>query len=343
MEERIKNYDYLRSISCIAVVLLHVSSSYWSVVNIQSTDFAIMTVYNALTRFAVPTFMMLSGLFLLSPQKEMSYKNIAKRILKLLVIFYIWSAFYAFQGIAVKLITGKGITGELMNASLERFLWGHYHMWFVFLILGFYILLPIARKLCESKAVIEYYLLLWISIAYIIPAITQWIGMNWINVWINKLNMNMLIGYLGYFLLGYYIKAYGINQKVHIILYFGGVIGLFYTAIETIRQSRTQGIYVDALFSPSSWNVLLMTIAIFVFFTYRKEMIFGYPFVSKLAKYSFTIYMIHPFFLEKLNMIGITTCSFYSLLSVPLLTIIILSGSFLVSYIIEKVCPKLLL
>lgn len=44
MNQREKNYDYLRSISCLAIVLLHVSGSYWSVVSSHSTEFVIMTI-----------------------------------------------------------------------------------------------------------------------------------------------------------------------------------------------------------------------------------------------------------------------------------------------------------
>lgn len=60
---RITKYDILRVIACFSIVLLHVSASYWSVVDVHSKEFLIMTIYNSLTRFAVPVFFMLSGLF----------------------------------------------------------------------------------------------------------------------------------------------------------------------------------------------------------------------------------------------------------------------------------------
>lgn len=68
-------YDLLRIVACFAIVLLHVSGGYWSVVDINSSDFTIMTVYNSLTRFGVPVFFMLSGLFLLNPRKKMTLAN----------------------------------------------------------------------------------------------------------------------------------------------------------------------------------------------------------------------------------------------------------------------------
>ncbi len=343
MKERLKNYDYLRSFACIAVVLLHVSSSYWDSVGVDTADFTIMTIYNGLTRFAVPVFMMLSGGFLLNPQKEMRHKSIVKRIFKLLVVLYFWSAFYAFQGLAVKFVIRQAITQELVKTSFERFLWGHYHMWFLFLMLGFYILLPVVRKLCESKSIMEYYLILWLATAYIIPNIVVHIGLDWVNMWIYKLSMNMLIGYIGYFMLGYYIKTYGVNIKIRALLYIGGIIGYVYTVLGTIVLSGNKGGSTEELLNPGAWNVLIMAIAVYTFFTYKKEWKRCYGLVRKLAKYSLTIYMVHPFFIEKLNLIGITTCSFQPVFSIPVLTIMVFGASFFVAFMIDKLCPKLLL
>lgn len=74
-----------------------------------------------------------------------------KRFWKYLLNLYIWSAFYAFQGLIISIITKKTILEELWINSLERFMWGHYHMWFMFLVLGFYLLLPIANQIIANK------------------------------------------------------------------------------------------------------------------------------------------------------------------------------------------------
>ena len=67
---RVIKYDILRVFASFAIVLLHVSASYWSVVDVNSKEFLVMTVYNSMTRFAVPVFFMLSGLFLVSRSEE---------------------------------------------------------------------------------------------------------------------------------------------------------------------------------------------------------------------------------------------------------------------------------
>lgn len=337
MRQRENKYDYLRCISCIAVVLLHVSSSYWGVVATDSAEFVIMTIYNGLTRFAVPVFMMLSGGFLLDPIKETSIKQCLTRFGKYLLNFYIWSAFFAFQGIVMKIIVGKEITPILWNNSLERFLWGHYHMWFVFLVLGFYLILPVIRKIVENRNVMEYFLILWVLTRFIIPSLTNTEKLNFINVWIGKLEINSLIGYLGYFILGYYIREYGFLKKIRITIYVGGIIGLIYSIIGTITQSRIQDICYESYYNPSSWNILLFSIAIYTFFTYMKRVDVGYLVVRKIAECSFIVYMIHPFFIEKLNLLGVTTISFNCLWSIPLLTIGVFLCSLFVAYFIKRI------
>ncbi len=337
MTDRVKKYDYLRSISCIAIILLHVSSSYWSSVSRDGSDFVIMTVYNALTRFSVPIFMMLSGAFMLDPERNVDIKDVWRRIGKLLISFYIWSAFFAFQGLALKLLTGKEVTRELWIDSGQRFLWGHYHMWFVFLILGFYVLLPIVRKICESKKVIEYFLLLWIVVSYLIPTIAPVLRLEVVSAWVSKLSMNMLVGYLGYFLLGYYIKNYGIAKKARVVLYIAALLGLIYSCVGTVLQSRINGIYDETLFGASSWNILVLSAAVFTMCATMKERESCPKVISNVARYSFVIYMVHPFFLEKLNLLGITTISFNCIVSIPVLTLLIFVCSYIVAAIIDKI------
>ena len=157
---RVVKYDILRVAACFSIVLLHVSASYWSVVDVRSREFIVMTVYNSVTRFAVPVFFMLSGLFLVAPERENT--AVGKRVLKLAALFYVWSAFYAFQGIAVDTLKGA-FSMEVFRAAVERFVFGHVHMWFLQILCGFYLLIPIAGQISAKKEALRYYLILWVT------------------------------------------------------------------------------------------------------------------------------------------------------------------------------------
>lgn len=333
---REEKYDVLRAFACMAVVLLHVSGSYWNVVDPGGNDFLAMTVYNGLSRFAVPVFMMLSGAFLLDPRKQMTIPDCLKRAGKMAVYFYCWSAFYAFQGIGMKWLRGEEITEELVRSSWQRFLWGADHMWFLFLVISFYLLLPVLRCICANRKVMVYYLAAWLAYSFGVNIIAglPWIG--WIGNRIAGMNITILTGYMGYFILGYYLKAFGLPAKWHKWVYAAGVCGAVYGTAAALAVSRSTGEADAAFFSPNTWNVLLFAAAVFLFFSGHEWNLGNFGRLScRLASFSLSIYMVHVFFVEKLNLIGVRTTLFSAWVSVPLLTALVLLLSVLAAYLLE--------
>ena len=114
---RVLKYDVLRVTACFFIVLLHVSGSYLTVVDVYGNDFLFMSIYNCLTRFGVPIFFMLSGLFLVSPQKNITIKDVFKRTRNLIACFYAWSAFYAFQGVLFNALLYGGVVSRAMHGN----------------------------------------------------------------------------------------------------------------------------------------------------------------------------------------------------------------------------------
>ncbi len=333
---RVVKYDALRILASFAIVLLHVSASYWSVVDMHGTEFAVMTFCNSLTRFAVPVFFMLSGLFLVSPRRE----NVAvgKKVLKLILLFYVWSAFYAFQGAAVDAITGN-FSMEVWNAAVERFIFGHVHMWFLQMLAGFYILIPIARQICAKKESVQYYIIIWAVFRFLIPTITNVFGLTTIQARIDSLGLDVLVGNFGYFLLGYYLNEIEIEKKYRRFIYILGSISVGLTVFLTIWDSRKTDSYVEKWFSPASLNILIVSVAIFVCFKYSKRFdnVKNMQTWGKISGYTFFIYMFHMFIIEKLNLIGITTISFPAIISIPVLTVVTFLGSLLCAFIADHI------
>jgi len=312
MREREYNMDYLRILSCLLIVLLHFSSSYWNCVPIDSSQFAIMTGYNCITRVGVPIFFMLSGYFLLDRDYLFNWKSYLRRPAFLLISVYIWSAFYAFQGIIVEMVKTGDTSSERIKYSIDSFIFGHYHMWFCFLLIGYYILFPIAKKIAEDKKVLNLFLVLWVLFAFVIPSIISWLNLELTFVYMNKFELNLLKGYWGYFFLGYGIKIKSWKKLEKVAVYFMGIISLIITYLLTIYQSSKTGTYVETWFSTGSIFVLAMSIALFLLFKsvpINEDSKMNKKVVA-ISQCSFFVYMFHVFILEKLNMIGITTISF---------------------------------
>ncbi len=338
---RIVKYDLLRIISCFAIVLLHVSNGYWYVVDINGSDFTTMTIYNSFTRFGVPVFFMLSGLFLLNPEKELSAKKWISKILKLAVGFYIWSLFYAFQSVIYNgVLHGWGtVTSDMWSNAITRFIKGHGHMWFLLDLLGFYLLLPILRKICEDIKVTGYFLLLWVIVRFLIATVLPQIDGGAVYSFVDLMHLYLLNGYIGYFLAGYYLDKVHIPVFIRCLLYALGAGALIFTMVRTLADCRMSLTYDDRWFSPSNINVLILSISVFVFFKYIKvpRSIAEAKWITVMAKSSFFVYMVHTFIIEKLGLLGIKVIAYPVALSIPIMTVGIFAVAMLAGWVVGKI------
>ena len=66
--------DVLRIIACFSVIMLHTSAQAWYSLPVDSGGFKIANSYDALFRFGVPVFVMISGALFLAPEKEPDVK-----------------------------------------------------------------------------------------------------------------------------------------------------------------------------------------------------------------------------------------------------------------------------
>lgn len=99
IQTRKMQYDLLRSIACIMVVMLHVSAFYWTKLSPESPEWRALNFYDSLTRSSVPLFFMISGVFMLS--KEQTIKRLyRKNILHLIIVFDL-SVLYAVDAIGI--------------------------------------------------------------------------------------------------------------------------------------------------------------------------------------------------------------------------------------------------
>ncbi len=284
-----------------------------------------MTFYNGITRGAVPIFVMLSGMFMIP--KSVPPKNLLRRILLLIACFYGWSFFYAFQGLAFKFITRNAITSQDVFNSCQRFIFGHYHQWFILMTIGLYLILPFVKKICTEKNLMRYFIILWLFITFAANIL-------YIQGITTKLQLNLVSGYAGYFILGYYLTQITIKKIYRIGIYILGFAGATYTILKTIIDTQNSGTFIDTYFLPFTWNVLFMAVAIFVLFQY--EIKIKNTFISKIAKSTLFVYMLHPFFIEKLNLMGIIIIKGNPWWTVPVMSM----GIFIVSVLIALVVFK---
>ena len=83
--------DILRIVACFSVIMLHASAQPWYSLPVDGIGFKIANSYDALFRFGVPVFVMISGALFLAPDREITIKKLYWHI------FCGW-LFYMFSG-----------------------------------------------------------------------------------------------------------------------------------------------------------------------------------------------------------------------------------------------------
>ena len=131
--------DLLRILAIFTIVLIHVSPQGYLKVDVHSGEWTVMNLITCLSCWNVPVFYMISGALFLGKKRNQPIRELyGKSILRIVTCFVFWSAFY---GAFYCFMTGKG-----KWTFLNQFLRGHYHMWFMFVILGLYWVTPLIRQ-----------------------------------------------------------------------------------------------------------------------------------------------------------------------------------------------------
>lgn len=283
MEQRYKNFDYLRGLAIAAVVLIHVTAP---------TAMAEETggiIFNQITRFGVPIFIFLSGWGLTiaeSYEKSANYMAFLKnRLGKLLPEYLVWNMIYY---LFANLIEGESITISEFIRGL--FLGTNYpHLYFVPLIVVFYIAYPLLTKLGDK---------LWgVGLTFVItmislianPTIAEGFTqnqnpINWLfyfvfGIWIaqnyetlkNKLNKHWVLGLLSISTLYIILEPMGLTDDVVLV------------------QTRPSVVFFSVL-------IILLNVVYPNWLQPFKKIL------DPLSDYSYTIYLSHYIFIRLIRL-----------------------------------------
>jgi surface polysaccharide O-acyltransferase-like enzyme len=142
MKHRMREMDYIRAVSALSIIMIHVSGVY----TVSSRGaFAV----NQLVRFAVPVFILISGLLLsLSGYKYAGIAEyirfIKKRLRKIFIPYVLWSIIYILFNRRNDLVPIWHNPGSFLADTGKKLLLGtgHVHLYFIIIILQLYLLYP---------------------------------------------------------------------------------------------------------------------------------------------------------------------------------------------------------
>lgn len=280
-------------------------------------------IYGSLLRPCVPLFVMITGALLLPVRGEASvfYK---KRIPRVFFPFLIWSVIYnlfpwmtGLLGLDPKIIldffpySGEEVARQSFAVSLDYILHIPFnfsilavHMWYIYLLIGLYLYMPIFSAWVEkaSERAKLYFLLAW-GVTLLLPYYNQFVAPYlWGTCSWNAFGMlYAFAGFNGYLLLGHYLrnldwslgKTVAIGLPMFVVGYLITFFGFRYiTALPEYSDEM-----LELFFTYCSINVLLMTFPVFMLakkVKVRSER--TKRALANLTVCGFGIYMIHYFF-----------------------------------------------
>lgn len=280
-------------------------------------------IYGSVLRPCVPLFVMITGALLLPVRGDAStfYK---KRIPRVFYPFLIWSVLYnlfpwitGLLGLNPQIIldffpyAGEDVMQQSFSVSLEYILMIPFnfsilavHMWYIYLLIGLYLYLPVFSAWVEkaSERAKLMFLLAW-GVTLLLPYYYQFVS-NYLWGTCSWNSFGMLYafaGFNGYLLLGHYLKNLEWSLKktlsIGIPMFAVGyaVTFLGFRHITALPEYTDE--MLELFFTYCSLNVVMMTIPVFMLA--KKVKVNSERMKKALANLpvcGFGIYMIHYFF-----------------------------------------------
>lgn len=341
---RVLYLDYLRILSTLAVVLLHVAAVNFRQVDVTSYAWQVFNVFDSAVRWAVPVFVMISGALFLNNDKPLPLRPLYTRtILRMVTAFLFWSAVYA---------ADVWLQGGDMKETVAAFVEGNHHMWYLYMVVGLYVVAPLLRRITADKKMTEYFLLAGVVFTFLIPCALQFlkaVDLPYTTTVVNSLDaafadmeFHLTLGYPFYFVLGYYLATYDVPLLWRRIGYGLGVVGFLITAVMTALFSRRAGEANIVFYSNFSVNVLMMALGVFLFGKHVLSRITlsekGTPRLLRLSALTFGVYLVHPLLIDLCSRwLGLSTLSFDPVLAVLVITVLVTVVAFALSALLHYV------
>lgn len=319
----------LRIFATCLVVLLHSIAPYLTDAALFGTgSWWLFNILSSAVRMGVPLFFMISGYLMLRSSRTLEIGPFyRRRIPRVLIPFLAWDVIYF---IASCLNGNPDVT---FRRFLKELLWqgSSYHLWFVYTILGLYLLSPFLKRIVDSCTRRQ----LWAFLLVILLPVTVTHFLNVFSPVPVYLSAPLIEGYTGYFLFGYLLGTAELTPNFRRLVYLGGLVGALLNVFGNYLSSSPEA--VNMVFN-AGYSATHYLTAGAVFVLARSAPAPGEKLQAFLARWSgltYGIYLCHALLL---------TVSF-NLLPAGLHPVLLVAGAFglslLSSIAIVWLCSKL--
>ncbi len=294
--------DLLRVIACYLVIQVHAGEFFYigeGGTVLSGAGPYWVNLFNTSGRAAVPLFIMITGYFVL-PVKNNVSDFFRKRFTRVTVPFIIWCVLYALYKFFMKETDLQGMFINILKIPVN-FGTEIGHLWYIYMLIGLYLFFPVISPwiTSASRKAINLYLIIWsttLLLPYIHQVFPEILGECY---WNNTPLLYYFSGFLGYAILGAYMKKY-YSQKATYDSLLGFtllVIGFIITAgIFYIRLSSESTVpELELSWGYGTVNVAMMAIGLFLILKNRSDKKEGIvkKAVTGISNMSYGMYLAH--------------------------------------------------
>lgn len=332
--KRIWYWDILRIAAVICLVLRHISTASFEFVPMLGGKWWVFNCYGSLVAWMVPVYLMLSGASFLDPNRPLPLRTLYLRnILHMVIAFFAWSAIY----VVYNLLSGQ----DAMRPVQEMFFEGHFHLWFLPMIIGIYMLLPAFRLITRTLQGTAYMFFLSLVVSVTLPMLQDlgWMLDGEILTGLN--NVGFISAHVSFFFAGHLFHQLELSKGQRRILYALAIAATVLVFVGTWWLTVRDGMHNEDLQSDSNLLTGIQGIALFVFVKQRcKGKTFSPQVQDALKFYSsltFGVYLIHVMFIALLDRFGFSPMTYNAMWMIPLVFCLVTPLSFLATWLIRKI------
>jgi len=314
--------DILRVLSILAVILIRVTTVYESSDEFyyESLTSWFISLLNRSLFWCIPILFMLSGALLLNNSNESIQEFYKKRMAKVLIPTLFWSIFFLSYLYIVKDYSLFNLVGVFIKFGAFD------HLWFMYAIIGLYIFTPYLRIALQHLPMPTLKNL-------IITIFIFTIGNSILGQYFGSQGtiLSFFIGYIGYFLLGYYL--YKNKEKYKKYTHLFGLLFLILIVLSSFLDIiREYYLHLNITF----FTILLPLQSILLFlYILNTKFTLKLPadLWAHLSVFSFGTYLIHALFILLME----PYMTMDKLIYLPIFYLLVLVCSYISVYLLSKV------
>lgn len=293
--------DITRIIAIFFVVVVHVS--YQLVLKWGQVPFdwwMLGNIVDGASRTAVSLFFMISGyLNLIHPMPWKEY--FTKRLPRLVILLVTWSLIHMY------LLAYTGQREYTLLTAFEVIISGNVydHLWFMYSLLGFYLLTPVLWKIIELDYKVAWYFIgLWVIFEPLAAIIERFAGIK-VGVFLPQAT-----GYIGFYLLGYLLGVRIYSRKQSWLGFALWFIASLFIIIGTWVVTSATGKADLTFYYINGFPVLVGAIGLFIFI---KSIQTGNRLIRFFGTTTTGIYLMHYIIIDlvKRGILGVKLSAFH--------------------------------